>query len=107
MHLLLKQNHQARSPLPGLDPAQLRRELGIDELGQPLANVDLVRALGSGRKLSETLLDFAQPMLDAEGAQVNERRLRDVLGFEIEVWNSMVAATERGIQWIWPRFAPR
>jgi hypothetical protein len=47
---------------------------GLDELGQPLANFELARTLGSGRKLSETVIDFARPMLDAEAAQIDEHR---------------------------------
>ena len=43
VHLLLKQqeNHHARKPVGGLDPAQVRRELGLDELGRPLASFDI------------------------------------------------------------------
>ena len=98
VHLLLKQqeNHHARSPIEGLDPAQLRRELGLDELGQALANFELARSLGSGRKMSETVIDFARPMLDAEAAQIDEHHMRDVLGFAITVWNSVVAAAQAG-----------
>ena len=98
VHLLLKQqeNHHARKPVEGLDPAQLRREVGLDELGQPLANFELARTLGSGRKLSETVIDFARPMLDAEAAQIDEHHMRDVLGFAITVWSSVVAAVQAG-----------
>jgi len=62
VHLPLKEmeNHHARKPVDGLDLLQLRRELGLDELGQPIAHFDLDRAVGAGRKLSETLLEFAQ-----------------------------------------------
>ncbi|MBX3157112.1 MAG: SEC-C domain-containing protein [Deltaproteobacteria bacterium] len=97
VHLLLKQqeNHYARKPVDGLDPTLPRRELGLDELGQPLANVELVRALGSGRKLSETVIDFARPMLDAEGVQ-SDKQMRDVLGFAIAVWNAIVTAAQAG-----------
>jgi len=98
VHLMLKQqeNHHARKPVEGLDPAQLRRELGLDELGQPLPNLELVRAVGSGRKLSETVIDFARPMLDAESAQIDEHHMRAVLGFAIAVWNAVVAAAHAG-----------
>jgi hypothetical protein len=98
VHLMLKQqeNHHARKPVEGLDPAQLRRELGLDELGQPLPNLELARAVGSGRKLSETMIDFARPMLDAEGAQIDEHHMRAVLGFAIAVWNAVVAAAHAG-----------
>jgi hypothetical protein len=98
VHVLLKQqeNRHARKPIDGLDPDQLRRELGLDELGQPLPNFELSRAMGSGRKLSETVLDFARPMLDAEGAQTDEHHMRATLGFVIAVWNAVVAATHAG-----------
>jgi hypothetical protein len=98
VHLLLKEQEHlhARKPIEGLEPAQLRRELGLDELGQPQANLELARAMGAGRKLSETVLDFARPMLDAEGAAVDERHMRDLLGFAITVWNTAVAAAQAG-----------
>lgn len=96
MHLLLKQqeHRHARRPIEGLDPAQLRRELGLDELGQPLPNFELAHAVGSGRKLSETVIDFARPVLDAEGATIDEHHMRAVLGFAIAVWNAVVAAVQ-------------
>jgi hypothetical protein len=96
VHLMLKQqeHRHARHPAQGLDPAQSRRELGLDELGAPLAHVDLVRAIGAGRKLSETILDFAQPMIDAERAAAGEGALREVLEFAIAVWNAVVMATQ-------------
>lgn len=99
VHLLLRQqeNQHAREPVEGFDPAQLRRELGLDELGQPRANVELARAVGFGRKLSETVIDFARPMLDAENAQIDEHHLRAVLGFAIMIWNSIVAAAQAGV----------
>jgi hypothetical protein len=65
-------------------------------LGQPLANFELARTLGSGRKPSETVIDFARPMLDAEAAQIDEHHMRDVLGFAITVWSSVVAAVQAG-----------
>jgi hypothetical protein len=95
---LLKQqeNHHARKPIEGHDPGQLRRELALDELGQPLPDLELVRAVGSGRKLSETVIDFAQPMLDAEVARVDEHSMRAALGFVVAVWNAVVAAAQAG-----------
>jgi hypothetical protein len=35
-------------------------------------------------------------MLDAEAAQIDEHHMRDVLGFAITVWNSVVAAAQAG-----------
>ena len=52
--------------------------------------------MGSGRKLSETVLDFARPMIDAERAGSDEDRLRRVLGFAITVWNEVVATAQAG-----------
>jgi Protein of unknown function (DUF2384) len=38
VHLLLKEmeHRHARRPINGFDPVQLRRELGLDELGEPM-----------------------------------------------------------------------
>ena len=90
--LLLKEmeNHHARKPVADIDPLQLRRELGLDELGRPLPHVDLDRAVGAGRKLSETLLEFAQPLIDIDRNRIDEHRLRTLLGFAINVWNLVV-----------------
>jgi hypothetical protein len=92
VHMLLKEmeNRHARKPIDGVDPVQLRRELGLDELGQPMSHVELDRAIGAGRKLSETLLEFAQPLLDADPGRIDEHRLRILLGFAINVWNLVV-----------------
>ncbi|HUS30737.1 MAG TPA: hypothetical protein VMZ53_19640, partial [Kofleriaceae bacterium] len=92
VHLLLKEmeNHHARKPVDDLDPLQLRRELGLDELGQPLPHRDLDRALGAGRKLSETLLEFARPLIDSDGGPIEEHQMRSLLGFAINVWNLVV-----------------
>ena len=86
------ERRHARKPMEGIDPAQLRRELGLDVLGQPLPDRELDRAIGAGRKLSETLLDFARPMIDADPGLVDERGMRALLGFAIIVWNAV--ATE-------------
>lgn len=92
VHLMLKEmeNRQARKPIDGLDPVQLRRELGLDILGEPIEHLELDRAVGCGRKISETLLDFAGPMLDAGGGHVDEDRMRAVLRFATDVWNLCV-----------------
>lgn len=73
-------------------PAALRKALGLDDVGEPMGvdRLELDRALGSGRKLSETLLEFAQPMLDADPEPLDERRMRMLLGFAINVWNVVV-----------------
>jgi hypothetical protein len=98
LHLLLKdmENRFARKPDAGPDPTQFRRELGLDDVGAPLADLDLDRALGSGRKISETLLDFVRPLVEAAGAQQDEHRLRAVLSFGTNVWNLVVSEQLRG-----------
>jgi hypothetical protein len=98
VHLLLKEmeNRHARKPVDGFDPVQLRRELGIDELGQPIPHPELDRAIGAGRKLSETLLEFARPLVDADPGRIDEHRMRTLLGFAINVWNLVVAEEVRG-----------
>jgi hypothetical protein len=92
VHVMLKdmENRHARKPVDDVDPARLRRELGLDELGQPIAHLELDRAIGAGRKLSETLLDFARPLLDADPGRIDDRWLRTLLGFAIHVWNLVV-----------------
>lgn len=91
VHGMLKdlEHRHARRPLDGVDPLQWRRELGLDPLGRPLADRELERSIGAGRKLTETLLDFARPMLDAlPGADA--RSVRTLLEFSIRVWNAIV-----------------
>src|SRR5204863_9690947 len=48
------------------------------------------RAVGAGRKLSESLLAFARPLLDADPGRNDERWMRTLLGFAITVWNVVV-----------------
>lgn len=91
VHVMLKdlEHRHARRPLDGADPLQWRRELGLDRLGQPVADRELERSIGAGRKLTETLLDFARPMLDAlPGADA--RSVRTLLQFSIRIWNAFV-----------------
>lgn len=73
-------------------PAALRKELGLDEVGEPMTvdRLELDRALGAGRKLSETLLEFVQPMLDGHPGRIDERSMRTMLGFAIHIWNAIV-----------------
>ena len=91
VHVMLKdlEHRHARRPLEGVEPLQWRRELGLDQLGRPLADRDLERAIGAGRKLTETLLDFARPMLDAV-PEADGRKLRTLLEFSIRIWNAIV-----------------
>jgi hypothetical protein len=96
IHLMLKEmeNMAARSPNPaGYDFKQFRRELGLDEYGARVGDHDLDRALGHGRKISETLLDFAGPLIDESGA--SEKDFEAALRFATVVWNIAVAQ-ERG-----------
>lgn len=73
-------------------PAFLRQALGLDDVGEPMApdRLELDRALGSGRKLSETLLELVQPILDAAPEPIDEPSLRMLLEFAITVWNAVV-----------------
>ena len=92
VHLMLKdlEYRHARRPTEGVDPSQWRRELGLDLLGQPLAHLELERAIGAGRKLTETLLDFARPMLDTLPERADGRTMRTLLDFSIRIWNAVV-----------------
>jgi hypothetical protein len=67
-----------------------RRELGLDDVGARVPHHELDRAIGYGRRISETLLDFAGPVLDEPG-QDFEAAVR----FATRVWN-VVVAQERG-----------
>ncbi len=93
VHWLLKDleyRHGLR-PLVGVDPRQLRQELGLDEVGQPLSNLELRRAGGSGRKLVDTILEFARPLLDTAPARQSQRDLEDMLRVARDAWNAAVA----------------
>lgn len=99
LHLLLKEleNLAARRPGDGAsDAQQFRRELGLDELGARVSGErrELERAVGYGRKISETLLDFASLVLDEEEAS-GPKALEQGLRFATVVWN-IVVAQERG-----------
>lgn len=97
VHLLLKELelHHAVQPNEFLNPSRLRRELGLDELGAPARNAELDRALGFGRKVSETLLEFAAPLMDSYAPGRNDTELRAMLDFAALVWN-LVAFEEQG-----------
>lgn len=99
LHLLLKEleNLAARGPGGRTSEAeQFRRELGLDELGARVGDErrELERAIGYGRKISETLLDFANLVLDEEAAS-GPKALEPRLRFATAVWN-IVVAQERG-----------
>lgn len=97
LHLLLKELElqDAQRPDGLMNTATLRRQLGLDSEGMPVANADLDRALGHGRKVSETLLDFAAPLLDQSQGHHTDAQLRALLEFASLVWN-FVALEERG-----------
>lgn len=93
LHLLLKEleNHDAYAPKKAeVDVAALRRELGLTDLGELDPNHDIDAALGAGRKISETLLDFAAPLLDAANPETVED-MEAMLSFAAMVWNVAVA----------------
>ncbi|HEY4177956.1 MAG TPA: SEC-C domain-containing protein [Kofleriaceae bacterium] len=91
VHVMLKdlEYRHARQPVDGVDPLQWRRELGLDPLGLPLAHQELERSIGAGRKLTDTVLDFARPMIDALPG-TDKRSMRSVLEFAIRIWNAIV-----------------
>ena len=94
VHLLLKEmenlNARGAPKKDGYDPKAFRRELGVDELGEVAAHHSLDRAVGFGRKISETLLSFSEPVLGQ-----TQREAEGGLRFAIAVWN-IVVAEERG-----------
>lgn len=98
VHVLLKEmeRRHGRKPTAGFDPGELRRELALDQLGEALSHAGLHQAIGGGRKLSETILDFAGPLLDAGGGLADERTMRVLLGFAILVWNFVATEESRG-----------
>ncbi len=93
VHWLLKEheNLDARAPRAetGSTGMQLRRELGLDELGGLSELRELDRSVGAGRRLSATLLDFAQRVLDE-----HPEDLEAALRFATAVWN-LVALEEQ------------
>ncbi|MBK7862503.1 MAG: SEC-C domain-containing protein [Archangiaceae bacterium] len=93
VHWLLKglENLEAREPSPmpgGADARRLRRELGLDELGERSTTQELDRAVGSGRKLSETVLEFGEPVLSKIAS--TPKALEEALRFVTTVWNLTV-----------------
>jgi hypothetical protein len=96
VHLLLKEMEHAHGRDPTdqqPDPGALRRELGLDVTGGRAPHHELDLSLGAGRKLSETLIDFAQPLL---GAKPDTATLRRAMEVAIPVWNAVVEAQEAG-----------
>jgi hypothetical protein len=93
VHWLLKdfENHESRRPPADGRPEakQLRRELGLNELGERSELYELDLAVGAGRKISETLLDFAGPVFEAEGAGTTAQ-VQAALRFATTVWNLVV-----------------
>jgi len=97
LHWLLKEMEcvkpSADSTTP-IDASWLRRELGLTELGEGSPHHELDLALGAGRKISETLLDFARPLFEDESA-ADEKQMKDSLGLAIIAWNAAVEQEER------------
>ncbi len=92
VHWMLKEvefrsgHGQAENDLP---PDWERRHLGLDEVGRLRAGFEKDRALGAGAKASETLLDFAVPLLE-ELEGVSPEEVRPALDFAAMVWNAVV-----------------
>lgn len=87
------QDQEARGIADGnafLDLDPVRRELGLPGVF-PLGG-----ALFSGvpeRKISETILEFAQPILDALGADSGLVKARQALHLAVQIWNVHAMAT--------------
>jgi hypothetical protein len=55
----------------------------------------------ANRKISETFLDFAAPLLDPLGAEVTEHEMENALQIAFTVWNAMVFdAVDRSSRWV-------
>ena len=53
------------------------------------------------RKISETFLDFASPLLDPLGAEATEREMENALQIAFTVWNAVVYdAVDRSSRWV-------
>ncbi len=74
------------------DPAILRRELGLDLIGGRSPHHALEVALGAGRKMSETLIDFVAAIMPGDP---NADDLRQALEVGTRVWNAVVTAGEK------------
>ena len=54
----------------------------------------------SNRKISETFLDFAAPLLDPLGAEATEHEMENALKIAFTVWNAVVFdAVNRSSRW--------
>jgi hypothetical protein len=55
----------------------------------------------SNRKISETFLDFAAPLLDPLGAEATEHEMENALKIAFTVWNAVVFdAVRRSSRWV-------
>jgi hypothetical protein len=53
------------------------------------------------RKISETFLDFAAPLLDPLGAEATEHEMENALKIAFTVWNAVVFdAVDRSSRWV-------
>jgi len=53
------------------------------------------------RKISETFLDFAAPLLDPLGAEAPEQEMENALKIAFTVWNALVFdAVDRSSRWV-------
>jgi len=59
------------------------------------------RAKFSDRKISETFLDFAEPLLAPLGAEATEHEMEEALKIAFTVWNAVVFdAVNRNSRWV-------
>lgn len=94
LHWLLKEL-EGVDPERAADGAHLRRLVGLDELGQPLKDHELDLALGSGKKISESLLDFALPLLQ-QLPPGDETAVRSALQTAALAWNAAIEEAVSG-----------
>jgi hypothetical protein len=61
----------------------------------------MARAKFSNRKISETFLDFAEPLLAPLGAEATEHEMEEALKIAFTVWNAVVFdAVNRNSRWV-------
>lgn len=95
LHQWLEQSEHRASAAPGVvgsSGAVVRELLGLSVTGEVVPRTAEERRLGGGRKISETLLDFASPLLLEMD---DDRSLRPVLELAAMVWNADVIDRER------------
>jgi hypothetical protein len=85
--------------VPDASPAPFRRQLCLDDEGQPTAEWNVMRSLSFGRALNRCLMHVAlplsRPLISAQPKDV-EARLREVFSFVSLCWNLGSVKTQGG-----------